>query len=117
MNNFLGADTPGIGQYSPIKGGIEDSVKIKKIRRKYEMYSVQARKNSNNSASFKSIPNDHTEIRKLNTVEYTGADPFIYAEQQNRTEISFPKLSESILKTGEGPEHFISNNEPMSARR
>ena len=116
MNNFLGVDTPGIGHYSPIKGGIEDSVKIKKIRRKYEMYSVQARKNSDHSASFKSIPNDRTEIRKMNTIEYTGADPSI-AEQQNRTEITFPKLSESILKTGEGQEQFISNNEPMSARR
>ena len=51
MNNFIGVETPGVGSYSPIKGGVEDKTKIERIKRKYQMYSVQARKNSNpNSA-------------------------------------------------------------------
>ena len=40
MNNFLGVDTPGVGHYSPIKGGLEDSTKMQRIKKKYTMYSV-----------------------------------------------------------------------------
>ena len=28
MANFLGIDTPGVGHYTPIKGGLEDSTKL-----------------------------------------------------------------------------------------
>ena len=61
MNQFLGHDTPGVGQYSPIKEGLEDKAIIRKLKKKYNMYSnkngqsVGYSKRSNSKASLSQL--------------------------------------------------------------
>ena len=61
---------------------------------------------------------DNVDFKKMNTIDQTGNDgQNSTIDKHNRTGISFPKLSESVVRTGEGPRHFQDHSSPLSARR